>query len=454
MFFEYRPCGPTRRGEDLRVLLHAFRPRWVIGNGTFCETARLLADGNSCDQAARSLAARFDIAFERAVQDVRYVTDCLFSMGFFGETSTPPTHPRIPNLKTLQVYITGRCNLACPHCCTTNMPEGDLAPDSFRKMVDELVDLGGKNITLTGGEALLHLDLKELLAYGGRHCAMTVLTNGTLLDGEWARFLAGLGDVHIQVSLDGSRKEVHDAIRGKGTFERALRGIEHLHEAGLGGKLTLAATVMARNLFDLPGIVDLAARLGVPRLRFIPLRKKGRAEREWDVIGAPVDAGDYEKLFDLMLGRGNGNTPAVDVSCGLDGFVIALPEAFPTDDLWCPVGTQLVVTAQGDAYPCMLLEEKQFGLGNVFREGLARVTASEGMKRVCATLAERRRKIEECARCPWRNFCQGGCMGQAMSERGTVWEKGRFCAYRQRRYEESFMKLVNGAAARQGEERR
>ena len=410
MFFEYRPHGAASGGEDYRVLLHAHRPRWLIGNGTFCETARLLGEGKSCDQAARVLASRFGIGFERAVGDARYVAERLLCQGFLGETEKNPPI-RVPKLKTLQVYITDRCNLACAHCCAMGMPEGDLPPDSYRKMVDELVEMGGRDITLTGGEALLHPGLKELLAYGARHCTMTLLTNGTLLDMEWARLLSDLGDVRIQVSLDGSRAEIHDAVRGEGAFARALRGIDHLHEAGLERQITLAATVMAGNLSDLPGIVDLASKLGVPRLRFIPLRKKGRAEREWDSVGASVDESDYETFFGRMLDGGNGNTPAVDVSCGLDGFMIALPEAFSADDLWCPVGTQLVVTARGDAYPCMLLQHEEFALGNVFREGLARVMASESMRQTCAALVERRQKIEECACCPWRNLCQGGLHG-------------------------------------------
>lgn len=445
LFYEYMPHGTADRAEDLRVLLHASRPRWVIGNGTFCETARLLGDGKSCDEAGRILAAQFGIDFDRAIQDVWYVADRLSASGML-DKSGKESPVRIPEPRSLFIYVTGRCNLSCDHCYNTEMPRDDFPPHLYRRTVDELVQMGGKSIVLGGGEPLLHPELKELLTYGGRHCAMNLLTNGALLDGEWARILSDLEDVSIQISLDGAHQEVHDAIRGKGAFAKALKAIGHLHEAGLGKKIVLAATAMAGNLADLPELVDLADRLGVPHVRYQVLRKKGNAERKWDLVGAPVAEDDYERFFDRMLQGRNGNGVPVEVSCGLSGFMLVLPEGFPADDLWCPVGKQIIVTPQGDAFPCVLLQGENFALGNVFRDGLARVTASEKMARTCSALAARRERIAECVCCPWRNLCQGGCMGEALEQWGTVWERDRFCSYRRKLYERSFVKLLDRAA--------
>jgi radical SAM protein with 4Fe4S-binding SPASM domain len=439
-FYEYRPIEAGNGPEDMRILLHPTRPQWVVGNRTMGEIVRLLEEGKSCDEAGRIMAARFNIDPAAAARDVKQVADRLKADGFLSEEERDPI--RIPRLASLFVYVTNRCNLSCSHCYRPGASGDDIPLDPYRKMVDELREMGGTGITLTGGEPLLHPRIRELLSYGGKHSAMSLLTNGVLLDKETASFLSGLENAHIQVSIDGSRKDIHDAIRGKGAFENALKGIGYLQEAGLGAKINLCATIMARNLSDLPQIIDLAGKLGVPGVRFLPLRRKGRAG---GMAGAAAEG--YTDFFDHIFNARATPSPAIEVSCGLSGFMLALPDRTPSDDAWCPVGKKLVVTPQGDAYPCALLEEEEFALGNVFRKGLAGVMASERLTRACAALMERKEKIDECARCLWKNLCQAGCMGEALEEKGTVWERGRFCEYRRRLYEQAFTKILNRAAS-------
>ena len=59
----------------------------------------------------------------------------------------------------------------------------------------------------------------------------------------------------IQVSIDGSRAEIHDASRGRGSFEKALRGLRLLKQAGL--PVTSRVTINQHNVGDLEGIAEL-----------------------------------------------------------------------------------------------------------------------------------------------------------------------------------------------------
>jgi MoaA/NifB/PqqE/SkfB family radical SAM enzyme len=58
-----------------------------------------------------------------------------------------------------------------------------------------------------------------------------VFTNGALIDEKVAKRLAELGNVAPQISIDGFREET-DAIRGDGAFDRALKAMDNLKEAG------------------------------------------------------------------------------------------------------------------------------------------------------------------------------------------------------------------------------
>ena len=74
--------------------------------------------------------------------------------------------PTVPLPRSLQVEVTGACNLRCHMCLVRYRPplhrvKGSLTLDQFRSLVDELPDLD--EITLQGlGEPLLAPDLMAI----------------------------------------------------------------------------------------------------------------------------------------------------------------------------------------------------------------------------------------------------------------------------------------------------
>src|SRR5262249_7312723 len=74
-------------------------------------------------------------------------------------------------------------------------------------------------------------------------------TNATLINEKWCDFFKSY-QCHVGVSLDGPQY-VHDAHRvdraGKGTFERTMRGLKHLQEAGLRPSVIMVVTKDALN---------------------------------------------------------------------------------------------------------------------------------------------------------------------------------------------------------------
>ncbi len=88
-------------------------------------------------------------------------------------------------------------------------------------------------------------------------------TNGTLIDEEWCRFFKKWS-ARIGVSLDGP-KEIHDAHRvdrtGRGTFDRAMRGVQHLRDNEI-AFTTLC--VVTRDMLGQPDLMwDFWESLGV-----------------------------------------------------------------------------------------------------------------------------------------------------------------------------------------------
>ena len=137
-----------------------------------------------------------------------------------------------PTRFILQWHITHRCNLSCVHCYQKDTA-CSASPSDFTEILDKyerFLKAGNYYgyVYLTGGEPLVHPAFFTLLEeLRRRQLLFCVLSNGTLIDSRAANRIAWYGAEFVQVSLDGTR-EIHDRIRGKGAFDRALRGIDEL----------------------------------------------------------------------------------------------------------------------------------------------------------------------------------------------------------------------------------
>ena len=152
--------------------------------------------------------------------------------------------------------ITNECNAICPFCAQRGGP-GGLPLGKALGIIDQLAEAGCQRVHLTGGEPLLRDDLPQLLArVRARGMAGTVATNGMLLADRPE--LLGLCDAFV-ISIDGPA-EVHDRYRGRGTFSRALRGIEMLHQRG--ERFVFSTTLFRNNLEHFEFVLELARRFG------------------------------------------------------------------------------------------------------------------------------------------------------------------------------------------------
>lgn len=158
--------------------------------------------------------------------------------------NVPPSVPwiDIPHLDDLWFQVTGTlCNLTCSHCFIRCSPKNDafgfLSLDEIRHRLEESVKFGVKEYYFTGGEPFLHPQIVEILALALRYGPATVLTNGTVVKDEWLVALreaedASLYSLEFRVSIDGCSAEMNDPVRGAGTFDRAMHGVQRLVRHG------------------------------------------------------------------------------------------------------------------------------------------------------------------------------------------------------------------------------
>ncbi len=220
------------------LLLHPERASYLVTNEAGLRAYRL-ADGTRTGAGILAELSRdIEIPVAELETPIRSFFREVALSGFLARPDVArrpvhrPSHALPVRVQSLFFHLTDVCNITCTHCYRASGPfhpgEGaELSKQRIFELVDELVELGGQKITFTGGEVLARRDWLEILQYAGARVKLTLLTNAMLIDERTAQTLAEL-PISVQVSLDGSTPEVHDAIRGRGSFERTLRGIAHL----------------------------------------------------------------------------------------------------------------------------------------------------------------------------------------------------------------------------------
>lgn len=146
----------------------------------------------------------------------------------------------------LWLYTNFDCNLHCDYCCVRSSPKAarrELGFARVQQIASEAVELGVKEIFVTGGEPFLLKDIGDILAACTIAAPTVVLTNGMLLVGWRLEALHSLprDRLTLQISLDSPTPERHDQHRGKGTWMSAWKGIQSAREEGF--RVRLAATV-------------------------------------------------------------------------------------------------------------------------------------------------------------------------------------------------------------------
>ncbi len=223
-------------------------------------------------------------------------------------TIPPASQSPIPSLRYLEVQLTSRCNLTCAHCYLGPAKAEDLSPIEARAIFDEFERMQGMRVLLTGGEPLLSPNFWEIHDDAvARSLRILLLTNGHLITPEVA---ARLKVDEVQVSIDGLQSG-HDMVRGEGSFEKAMKGLQAVVDAGI--EVSVATVVHEGNLDQFDELGKVVEGLGVSRWGIDAVCKAGNAEGNSIFDVPPATAA---KLMEHSFGGSFHGEASVE-GCGL-----------------------------------------------------------------------------------------------------------------------------------------
>jgi MoaA/NifB/PqqE/SkfB family radical SAM enzyme len=247
--------------------------------------------------------------------------------------------------------------------------------------VNQIGAAGIRSLRFTGGEPLLRRDLFEILkkANTSRLKHIILQTNGLLIK-KLHKDINASPITNISVSMDGL-KGTNDLIRGiQGYFDLGLEGIKLLR----GKQVAISVTLNRISVAELRTLADVAHGVGA-ELEVNILSRNLYFFKDADIASMWPERRDVNEIAKFL--RDTVKRPAYEVDYITQYYNNEITEEPP-----CVLGyLQVFVVSNGDVLTgCYPLKP----VGNILRESLETILASEAYSRQCVAMIRR-----ECPGC-------------------------------------------------------
>lgn len=314
--------------------------------------------------------------------------------------------------------LTNRCNLNCLYCAvsaTKNAP-GDLALEQWQSIIDELARIKVFHLAISGGEPFLCRSFLSILAHIHRHpFRVSINTNATRMDEKILSYLSCSKRLdYIQVSLDGPNAEVHDQIRGRGSFKKLVSGVDLLRSYDI--PFYYYVVVHKRNHRHLGAIIHFCRSTGASQVAFSTLVPQGNALGHLNDLLLPYD--NQKQVEDEMRRLQNryphfvGGTlmQAIDWMDEISGMAGSRSAAGGVNTITSCGGSisECAIRPDGGVIPCDRLWN--YTVGNVKEDSLQFIWRhGQGFKKFRERYRRRIDSFAECRGCAYTDLCRGGC---------------------------------------------
>jgi len=301
-----------------------------------------------------------------------------------------------PHLFSLQMELSSRCNERCVHCYIPHENKmNDIEPALFYDILDQCRDIGVLNLTLSGGEPMLHKNFCEFLRKAKKYdFSINILSNLTLLNDEIIKEMKENRLSSVQVSLYSMNPDIHDSITQlKGSFYKTMDNILRLIENDI--PLQISCPTMKQNKDCFAEVLKWAHE------------HKVRAETDYIMMAR------YDHTTDNLDNRLSFDEVGKIISDIIENNLNYQEELSKTDfeiaesrnidnDIVCGVCIDSIcMIANGNVYPCAGWQD--YICGNIRETPLKEIW--ENSPKVQYLRSLRKKDFPKCTSCVDKAFC-------------------------------------------------
>jgi radical SAM protein with 4Fe4S-binding SPASM domain len=300
-----------------------------------------------------------------------------------------------PQLTSLHIEITSRCNEKCVHCYIPHDKKtSDIESDLFYDVLRQCKEMKLLNLTLSGGEPMIHKDFCEFL----RKCreydfSVNILSNLTLLNNEIITEMKTNHLLGVQVSLYSMDSKIHDEItQMKGSLEKTKDAILKLIENDI--PLQISCPVMKQNKNCYGDVLNWAEEHNIHVGNDYVMI--ARYDHTIQNLNNRLSLDEIEKVIKDTI---SNDTNYLEQMKKEDDVK---EKKHTLNDIVCSVcHLSICVAENGNVYPCAGWQD--YVVGNVKETSLKEIWNNSEKVQYLRNL--RKKDFPKCIKCPDKAFC-------------------------------------------------
>lgn len=313
-----------------------------------------------------------------------------------------------PYLMSLQFELTSKCNERCIHCYIPNEKKDkgiDLPINMFKKVMNEFYEMGGLQVSLSGGEIFMHKNILDIIKFcREKDMQIILLTNLISINESLIPFLKEINLSMIQASLYSMKEEIHDKItKIQGSYKKTRKAIELLVNNDI--PVMISCPIMKANSECYHDILEYAHTLGIKaQTDFILMGEENMSNEN---LKNRIDLKATEEVIrEILHNEGVDSIDQIKDLTPVELFQLKLSQPV------CAAGiTNICINANGDVTPCNGWQGLK--AGNIYKSSLKDIWSnSENLNKLRKTT---RGSFRECIDCSAKEFCSL-CMARNYNE--------------------------------------
>lgn len=295
-------------------------------------------------------------------------------------------------LRSIHIEIVNECNERCLHCYIPHdLKTKTINSSLFYRIIQEGRDMNIINVTMSGGEPLLHKDFLGFL----RRCrelalSVNVLSNLTLLTDDILNEMKNNPLLSVQTSIYSMDSRVHDAItKVQGSLNKTKAGVLKLLKAGI--PVQISCPIMKQNKDSFIGVIKWGNENNIyVAIDYVIFATYDHTNR--NLINR-LSLDEVKTAFDKQLTK-----KYADYLYDVAKEKYAMTE---NDPICSICRYYFCISAEGDVFPCVGWQTNK--IGSLFDNSVKEIW--ENSKDIKWLREIKRKSFPKCVSCEDRGYC-------------------------------------------------
>lgn len=160
-------------------------------------------------------------------------------------------------IENVDWQITSQCSRCCSYCFGPK-EKPSVSLSVAYKIIDQLAEIGTKQIGITGGEPLLYPFFPELINHISQSGIRIYLSTNCDYYATFSDLIKSNVSI-LGIPLDGGNPNTHDRLRGKDSFSSVIHVLEDIQNSDSATKIKIGTVITNENYAELDKIEQLLA---------------------------------------------------------------------------------------------------------------------------------------------------------------------------------------------------